>query len=473
MATLNDLGKKVKAKYPGQYDDMSDIELGRRTKAKYPQDYADFSGAAPELVMVSAHSRNRPRVRPKEPAFLEPLVQGGSMAGGVTGRMLGGTGGGVMGAISGAPAAGIGAVPGATVGAVAGQELGGVGGAMLAGGVLEAVRQAVDAAMGTDNAPANLGEALTRIGDQALKQGTYESAGGVLSTGARLGGGALMGAARSLTPEAAQAAIREGITMTRGGMQRLGQRLGEYGAAKFSALRQATASGNQVNANQFMAAVQKNLDEMFTHNQYGDPAASRLPEAGEMKAKFDQLTNTFMADNRKNPMMTPLEVQKIVDKADAISKPLRRILEAGGKLTGTENAELLWYKEQADQGRAYLRASVPDQIIKGRPVSYEEINKAAQDLIKLKGEAFPDIKKAPGVGAKIVARVGPSAVGAGVGAVLPGNRMRNAAEGAAVGAAGGVALSPEMLSRLALMLNSPALAATLRQVPRGIGAIAQ
>ncbi len=31
-----ELGKRVKAKYPGQYDDLSDIEVGRKVKARFP-----------------------------------------------------------------------------------------------------------------------------------------------------------------------------------------------------------------------------------------------------------------------------------------------------------------------------------------------------------------------------------------------------------------------------------------------------
>jgi hypothetical protein len=43
--TIIDLGKKVKAKYPGQYDDLPDAEVGTRVKAKYPGAYDDFSDA--------------------------------------------------------------------------------------------------------------------------------------------------------------------------------------------------------------------------------------------------------------------------------------------------------------------------------------------------------------------------------------------------------------------------------------------
>lgn len=45
MADVIELGQRVKAKYPGQYDDMSDLDVGKKVKAKYPQEYADFTDA--------------------------------------------------------------------------------------------------------------------------------------------------------------------------------------------------------------------------------------------------------------------------------------------------------------------------------------------------------------------------------------------------------------------------------------------
>lgn len=47
MATIEDLGKKVKAKFPGQYDDMADADLGKKVKAKYPDAYKDFTEKRP------------------------------------------------------------------------------------------------------------------------------------------------------------------------------------------------------------------------------------------------------------------------------------------------------------------------------------------------------------------------------------------------------------------------------------------
>jgi hypothetical protein len=40
--TVIDLGRAVKAEYPGQYDQMSDWELGRAIKQQYPEQFGDF-----------------------------------------------------------------------------------------------------------------------------------------------------------------------------------------------------------------------------------------------------------------------------------------------------------------------------------------------------------------------------------------------------------------------------------------------
>jgi hypothetical protein len=45
MPDVAELGRKVKAKYPGVYDDLDDGDLGRRVKAKYPGAYDDFTDA--------------------------------------------------------------------------------------------------------------------------------------------------------------------------------------------------------------------------------------------------------------------------------------------------------------------------------------------------------------------------------------------------------------------------------------------
>ena len=53
MPTVIDLGQKVKQKYPGSYDDLSDLELGQRTKTKYPGSYDDFTDIESKVDVVA------------------------------------------------------------------------------------------------------------------------------------------------------------------------------------------------------------------------------------------------------------------------------------------------------------------------------------------------------------------------------------------------------------------------------------
>lgn len=71
MATLNELGQKVKAKYPGQYDDISDDELGRKIQAKYPGQYDDFTGTA------------APSDAPYKPTAFDRFMSRGNIEGGL------------------------------------------------------------------------------------------------------------------------------------------------------------------------------------------------------------------------------------------------------------------------------------------------------------------------------------------------------------------------------------------------------
>lgn len=62
--TIIDLGRKVKAKYPGQYDDLSDDEVGRKVKSKFPGQYDDFtdvgSAADPNAAVLAAQKAKFP-----------------------------------------------------------------------------------------------------------------------------------------------------------------------------------------------------------------------------------------------------------------------------------------------------------------------------------------------------------------------------------------------------------------------------
>jgi hypothetical protein len=146
MPSISALGQKVKAKYPGQYDDLSDLELGQKVKAKYPTEYADFSD-----ITVKAHTRGRPqRTSPG------------------LGATIGGITGGTAAALSGAglPARGV---------------LAGAGGALG-----EAGQQAVEqGAVNTMGGPPLAGVMLDpgMLAQAAGQQSLYQSGGDLAAAG--------------------------------------------------------------------------------------------------------------------------------------------------------------------------------------------------------------------------------------------------------------------------------------------------
>lgn len=69
MPDIRELGRRVKAKYPNAYKDLSDEEVGRRVKAKYPREYADFADVKP-MTLTEAARRVIAR-DPSVPSFPE------------------------------------------------------------------------------------------------------------------------------------------------------------------------------------------------------------------------------------------------------------------------------------------------------------------------------------------------------------------------------------------------------------------
>ncbi|MEN6537833.1 MAG: hypothetical protein ABFD89_29545 [Bryobacteraceae bacterium] len=66
--TIEDLGRRTKARYPGAYDDLSDAEMGRAVKRKYPGAYDDFvetgkSGGQQANTFANKHGITNPAAR--------------------------------------------------------------------------------------------------------------------------------------------------------------------------------------------------------------------------------------------------------------------------------------------------------------------------------------------------------------------------------------------------------------------------
>lgn len=91
MATVAELGQKIKGKHPGVYDDLSDEDLGRKVMAKYPNAYADFSDSSGGKPIIIPPSQGYPE--PKLMKATNPLISRGlellPAAGGLAGGLLG------------------------------------------------------------------------------------------------------------------------------------------------------------------------------------------------------------------------------------------------------------------------------------------------------------------------------------------------------------------------------------------------
>ena len=96
MPTIAELGQKVKAKYPGAYDDLPDDELGRKLKAKFPGSYDDFTDTAPPASHASPDIMDYIPALPSTP-FRFSLGQAADAA-----PAIGGIFGGITGGIPGA-----------------------------------------------------------------------------------------------------------------------------------------------------------------------------------------------------------------------------------------------------------------------------------------------------------------------------------------------------------------------------------
>ena len=82
--TTTDLGKLVKSKYPGQYDDLPDQEVGVRVKTKFPGSYDDFQDE--KDTPQSGNWATRGLISPQR---ITRALAGKDVAGQIEGRRLG------------------------------------------------------------------------------------------------------------------------------------------------------------------------------------------------------------------------------------------------------------------------------------------------------------------------------------------------------------------------------------------------
>src|ERR1035437_6125384 len=79
MPTLDELGQKVKAKYPGTYDSLDNETLALKVQGKFPGAYDQFKATAPpgEVPSDEPTDEGGPVQKPAlgdEPSFMENLL---------------------------------------------------------------------------------------------------------------------------------------------------------------------------------------------------------------------------------------------------------------------------------------------------------------------------------------------------------------------------------------------------------------
>lgn len=195
MADVSELGRMVKAKYPGAYDDMGDAALGAQVKAKFPGSYDDFADTTAAPVALERRTTRTTMMGARPRASMENFGEASAAALPYAGGMAGG----FLGAPAGPP------------GMVLGAALGGSGG--------EALRQLWEHAMGAVapeagvRGPMSSAEAMGRVSRSGIEQGAAEASGQLLAAGARAVAPGLMRYGLKSPPAKERIAANRGTTL--------------------------------------------------------------------------------------------------------------------------------------------------------------------------------------------------------------------------------------------------------------------
>lgn len=413
MPTLEDLGNQIKAQYPQAYGSKDALDLGRRAKAKYPAKYAAYTESAK-----------------KGPSALKTGLDLLPAVGGLVGGAVGGAGGTLFGL-------GVGGVPGAIGGAAAG----GAGG--------EALKQLAEHALtglgaqGVEG-PQSSGSAAASIGREGAVQGALEATGqGVFAAGKAVARPVYELATRA-TPEVAKAALKEGITATSKGLERISNRIAGAADATRRLVTSATNYGTRYDGIALLRNVLGELGPDVTKSL--DPAVKR---------KLQNLARNYVGSQPWT--MTPTRLHRMKQLADDAAKPIYEALDRGEYVPPTQKITAAFQKAFADHARDLM-----DLTING----YKESNARAQSLIKIKNTIWPAAKEGESALAGAFRRAarpaGGAAVGATVGAISSPEHTRGALIGGAIGGALG---TPAVSTSIATGLHSPILQAALRRAP--------
>lgn len=433
MPTISDLGKLVKSKHPGAYDDIPDADLGQRIKAKYPGSYDDFQGLASPAGAVGP---------PPQTAFgsVGPAMQQNPLFQFVNAQRH--------------------ALP--AYGAIAAQAIPGLegpGGIAAGGAVGRAIQQATNPAFG-ESAPSG---PLQALGQQAMS--------GAGQAGLALGPQAL---AEDLKPVAArimQSALgRYGQKGLEAAQTALQERIGPGFRGKAPAQAQALidALRGQVN-NMLQSAKAQGLwhdpQEIVkgSTDLLSDPGLTTA-EKSKIAGWNDELLqgkviNPGTSMQKVNPI-DPVSLNRIRQRYDNEAQAIYNAAKEKNYIPPAEKLRAQWAAGIANKARTMLQDT---QQYPNAVPGLQEVQGRLGDAINLKTTLTPVEKKAFG-------RFLPYAPGLGastIGYVLPAQSWHERIAHAAIA---GAAASPQGMSNLSLLLTQPGGAEALSAILRGAGA---
>lgn len=340
------------------------------------------------------------------------------------------------------------------VGGMVGGLAGNVPGAIIGGMVGKDIQSGIE------------GKGLPTAGEaigEGVKQGVFEGVGrGVGAAAAPLARG-IMRVAAKVSPEAAEVAVREGITATQKGLRKLNGRITDQARNTWRLIRSYEGRGIKFDQGQLATDVMGDIHSQLAGHAIGQP---------ELEAAA-KLTEQFLHEH-PGPI-TPSALQMIKQTSDDIAGPIykamQRAKEGGQPLAADQIIRYRWHKALADRARQSLEAIDtrinPETGMMESPARMA--NAETAKLISLRNELFPEVKGAEGIGARIARRGAGPAVGAAIGASRegsPGQRATHGLEGALLGA---VMTSPQVLTSIAI--NMPWLLPLIGQTPRAAGAV--
>jgi hypothetical protein len=369
---------------------------------------------------------------------LDTAVESLPMVGGIAGGILGGVGGTVAGF-------GVGGVPGA------------VGGAAVGGAGGESLRRTIQQLRGTMPVDRSVGETLAGVGTEGAKQGAYELGGQGLMRAAQPVGrfvyrqavGRLPDAITSAFPNVVETLWKNRVPLSEAGRAQVVAARGEAAKGVKALLQKATDAGTTFDAHSVLGGHLYDLIDQI----------GAIPAGSAEERALSTYIDDYLA--RHPGPLTPLALKEMKQAAQQISSGLFDAAAKGGVVGAEAGTYGKFNQAIAKDAQAAL------ETIPGVGAGEKEV----QSLIGA-GKAMRQIvRRPPGVGMRIV----PKATGlmsAVIGELLlpHGGTIsdvgRTAIEYGVGDLLGHFAASPEMLSRGALVLTQPQIAALFRQSPR-------